>query len=66
MRTIAEGIETPKQLAALRELECELGQGYHFGRPLTAKQLERLLPTAGGKTIRTPTRRRKPVATEAA
>lgn len=29
----AEGIETPGQLACLRELGCELGQGYLLGRP---------------------------------
>jgi EAL domain-containing protein (putative c-di-GMP-specific phosphodiesterase class I) len=33
---IAEGIETPEQLAALRELEVELGQGYLVGRPAAA------------------------------
>ncbi len=31
--TIAEGIETAEQLAALRELGCTLGQGYYLGRP---------------------------------
>jgi EAL domain-containing protein (putative c-di-GMP-specific phosphodiesterase class I) len=30
---IAEGIETPTQLAALRELGVEYGQGYLLGRP---------------------------------
>ena len=35
LRTIAEGIETPAQLAVLLELGCELGQGYLFARPLT-------------------------------
>ena len=30
---IAEGIETPTQLAALRELGVEFGQGYLLGRP---------------------------------
>lgn len=31
---MAEGIETPTQLARLRELGCELGQGYLFAQPL--------------------------------
>ncbi len=33
---IAEGIETPAQLAALRDLEVELGQGFLVGRPAAA------------------------------
>lgn len=36
---IAEGIETPDQLDRLRELGCELGQGYLFARPVPAGQL---------------------------
>ena len=33
---VAEGIETPGQLAALRALSAEYGQGYYFAKPLTA------------------------------
>jgi EAL domain-containing protein (putative c-di-GMP-specific phosphodiesterase class I) len=33
---IAEGIETPEQLAKLRALGCGLGQGYLLARPLSA------------------------------
>jgi diguanylate cyclase (GGDEF)-like protein len=33
LRVIAEGIEQPGQLDQLRELGCELGQGYYFARP---------------------------------
>ena len=31
--TIAEGIETEDQARLLTELGCQLGQGWHFGRP---------------------------------
>jgi len=31
---IAEGVETPRQMEALRALECELAQGYLFSRPI--------------------------------
>ena len=34
METVAEGIETPAQEAALRRLGCEYGQGFHLARPM--------------------------------
>jgi predicted signal transduction protein with EAL and GGDEF domain len=34
LETIAEGIETPDQIATLKELGCEMGQGYLFAKPL--------------------------------
>ncbi len=36
LEVIAEGIETPAQLAALQELGVELGQGFLVGRPAPA------------------------------
>jgi EAL domain-containing protein (putative c-di-GMP-specific phosphodiesterase class I) len=30
---VAEGIETPDQVNALISLGCNLGQGFHLGRP---------------------------------
>lgn len=33
MRLVAEGVETIHELNALRELGCDLLQGYHFARP---------------------------------
>jgi diguanylate cyclase (GGDEF)-like protein len=33
LRAVAEGVETVDQLAVLRTLGCEMGQGYLFGRP---------------------------------
>jgi EAL domain-containing protein (putative c-di-GMP-specific phosphodiesterase class I) len=36
LEVIAEGIETPEQLAALRGLRAGLGQGYFLGRPSAA------------------------------
>jgi len=36
MRTVAEGIETPQQADRLREPGYDVGQGYHFARPMTA------------------------------
>ena len=41
--TVAEGVETYEQAARLTELGCELAQGFHFGRPMTARDLARRL-----------------------
>ena len=37
---IAEGIETQEQLDRLRDLGCDLGQGYHLARPLPEDEAE--------------------------
>ena len=37
---VAEGIETAEDAAALLELEVDLGQGWHFGRPGPAASLD--------------------------
>ena len=34
LSVVAEGIESPEQGAALVEMGCEFGQGFHLGRPL--------------------------------
>jgi EAL domain-containing protein (putative c-di-GMP-specific phosphodiesterase class I) len=36
---VPEGIEDADQAAALRELGCSLGQGFHYGRPAPAETL---------------------------
>ncbi len=38
-RVVAEGIETPQQLATLRSLGVHIGQGYLLARPLRADQV---------------------------
>jgi diguanylate cyclase (GGDEF)-like protein len=40
---VAEGVETPAQLATLRALGCESAQGYLFSRPAPAYEIEQLL-----------------------
>jgi EAL domain-containing protein (putative c-di-GMP-specific phosphodiesterase class I) len=38
--TVAEGVETPEQLAQLKELGCDFAQGYLFSRPQPPEALE--------------------------
>jgi diguanylate cyclase len=45
VRVIANGIESPGQLAALRDMGCQYGQGFLFSIPMPAEVLaERALP----------------------
>jgi EAL domain-containing protein (putative c-di-GMP-specific phosphodiesterase class I) len=43
LHIVAEGVETVEQALALRELGCEVGQGYHFSRPLPEYAMGNLL-----------------------
>ena len=43
LATVAEGIERPEQEAELRELGCQLGQGFLFARPMNEADLLRNL-----------------------
>jgi EAL domain-containing protein (putative c-di-GMP-specific phosphodiesterase class I) len=45
LEVIAEGIETPQQLAYLKAIGCEYGQGYLFSQPLGAEDATALLST---------------------
>ena len=47
LRVIAEGIEQPRQLAALREMRCDYGQGFLVARPMGAPGVEALIRTSG-------------------
>jgi diguanylate cyclase (GGDEF)-like protein/PAS domain S-box-containing protein len=39
MLSVAEGIETEAEVAALQSMGCRYGQGYLFGRPMTEDEL---------------------------
>jgi EAL domain-containing protein (putative c-di-GMP-specific phosphodiesterase class I) len=45
MKVVAEGVETREQLDHLRALECDVGQGFFFSRPLPTDEFEKLLST---------------------
>lgn len=52
MQTIAEGIEDQWTLDRLRAKGCQFGQGFHLGRPMSAKDTATLLES--GSLNRTP------------
>jgi diguanylate cyclase (GGDEF)-like protein len=52
LEVVAEGVETPRQLAFLADLDCDIAQGYLFAPPMTAAAFkaalrDRVWPSAG-------------------
>jgi EAL domain-containing protein (putative c-di-GMP-specific phosphodiesterase class I) len=47
MTVVAEGIETRKQDALLRQLGCRYGQGFLYSRPAPAEEISRMLHLPG-------------------
>jgi diguanylate cyclase (GGDEF)-like protein/PAS domain S-box-containing protein len=45
LTAVAEGVERPIQVTALRRIGCVYGQGFHFARPMAPLALEHLLRT---------------------
>jgi len=45
LRTVAEGIEHDSQSEILRELGCDIGQGYLYSRPVSPDEVDTLLRT---------------------
>ena len=54
MDVVAEGVETEDQLALLRKLECEKGQGFLFSTPVNVRTAEELITACDFKNWRTP------------
>lgn len=52
LQVIAEGVETEEQCSLLTALGCEVAQGYYFGKPMAAEQIQnyssRLGSVSGG------------------
>ena len=43
MRIVCEGVETEEQAEFLRQIGCDLAQGYLFARPMPVADFEKLL-----------------------
>jgi PAS domain S-box-containing protein len=50
MKVVAEGIECEEHVTLLKELGCDMGQGYLFSRPADAASIEQLLARDKGAT----------------
>ncbi len=49
MASVAEGVETEEDWHLLREIECDLGQGYFIGRPMAAENVPAWLNEWAGR-----------------
>ncbi|WP_245820991.1 putative bifunctional diguanylate cyclase/phosphodiesterase [Geodermatophilus pulveris] len=52
VRTLAEGVETPEQLAMAAELGCTFAQGFHLARPMPAGELAGWLAERAPSAVR--------------
>jgi EAL domain-containing protein (putative c-di-GMP-specific phosphodiesterase class I) len=43
LETVAEGVEQAEQADQLRNMDCDIGQGYYFSRPLPRDAITALL-----------------------
>jgi EAL domain-containing protein (putative c-di-GMP-specific phosphodiesterase class I) len=50
MKVIAEGIETEEQFRILREMGCDIVQGYYYSRPLPPEEIESFILNYGNSS----------------
>ena len=43
LEVVGEGVETELQISELTRLGCDLVQGFHFSRPVPAREITRML-----------------------
>ncbi len=51
MTTTAEGVENAEEAALIQHLGCSKIQGYYFGRPMPAEDVQRLFDRQGGERL---------------
>jgi len=49
LKVVAEGIEEPAQLTSLKSFGCDAGQGYIFGKAMSASQTQTYLSDSGAQ-----------------
>jgi diguanylate cyclase (GGDEF)-like protein len=47
LTVVAEGVEGVEHVSALRDLGCDIAQGYHYARPMGGEQMSELLARVG-------------------
>lgn len=52
VKTVAEGIETQKQVDMLKEMHCDYIQGYVYYKPLPQKGYERMLLQSSPQAVK--------------
>jgi EAL domain-containing protein (putative c-di-GMP-specific phosphodiesterase class I) len=57
LKVVAEGVETQAQVELLKEIGCELAQGYLYSKPAPAEAIEQLL--SKDRTVNVPALRAK-------
>lgn len=63
VHVVAEGIEEPSQVTALRRLGCRFGQGFFLSRPMTVEQLDAALESgSAGIDVRHPAEPEEPAS----
>lgn len=60
IKLVAEGIENQEQLFYLQKLNCHIGQGYIFGKPVGLKEFEQILDKRKSEAIVVDEVREKP------
>ncbi|MEM9046731.1 MAG: EAL domain-containing protein, partial [Pseudomonadota bacterium] len=51
LRTVAEGVETVEQIKALHELGAEIGQGYHWCKPVPGDEYMSFFEAQRGRSV---------------
>jgi diguanylate cyclase (GGDEF)-like protein/PAS domain S-box-containing protein len=53
LKVVAEGVETEAQAEMLKDIGCELAQGYLYSKPVPAETIEQLLGNAANASAKT-------------